>query len=491
MAKQLKKFCRITKYIEKTDPKLYEILDDLCMLGAFRPRRGHSGTTFLWPSKDTVSDLDKMRYTDDIDKGCDIVLAHIVHDYLPNAAAWNSKKSDIPNGSSKKVDVKAVAGSKVTLADGAELEHDDRFRTFRTDGENQTVWRVVKGKIDPSKHTKPATNEFAREGAPRPRPPKADGGARHRTFHHRVGGSLISYVLGGAKHASAPFGWLVAFFNYVNGRLTEAKDSDADILKMQITELRIIYSPEMVSTCAFLTREDSGLEHLIEDFKNDEDAQAKIQIHGSKDYLGLVAANHRALNANKSGGAVGKDDQAVLGQIISACLEGSRNALKGVKVSPKFDEKVFTALNLSRYLEHLTLKHIPDHAELRKDKAGAIQDMIEIIHGRANMKGVETDTKTQSLGALVASLLSQLKKFKEESGYATYPLGDQHVFATSQKQCEAIYGPDTSVSALLSRMTPDQLSELFSNLGDSIPVEGAESEEIKESESEDVAAPED
>lgn len=480
MAKQLKKFCRITKYIEKTDPKLYEILDDLCMLGAFRPRRGHSGTTFLWPGKDTVAELDKMRYTDDIDKGCDIVLAHIVHDFLPNAAAWNAKKSDIPNGSNKKVDVKAVTGSKVSLADGAELEHDDKFRTFRTEGENQAVWRVVKGKVDPSKHNKPATNEHAREGAPRPQPPKTEGGSKHRSFPHRVGGSLISYVMGGSKNAQAPFGWLVAFFDYTKENGCEE----------QVNELRLTYSPEMVSTCAFLAREDSGFEHLLESFQSDEEAQKKIMLKGSQAYLALVQANHRALNGVSGGGYKNHGEiQSALTQIIDSCDKESKKALAGIKVGPKFTSRVFTALNLSRWLEFKTLKHIPADDRLRQDKAGAIQDMIEIIHSRANGTSMETDIRSQGLGALIASLLSEIKKFSEQSGYATYPMGDQAAFGPAKAQCESIYGPDVSISACLAKMTADQLSELFSGLGEDEKSEG-KSEEKDESK-EEVSAPED
>ena len=58
MSKQLKKFCRITKYIEKTNPKLYEILDDFCILQTIKPRRGHAGITFIMPSKDSMKLLE-------------------------------------------------------------------------------------------------------------------------------------------------------------------------------------------------------------------------------------------------------------------------------------------------------------------------------------------------------------------------------------------------------------------------------------------------
>ena len=39
---------------------LYEILEDLCVIGAFKPRR-NTGITFIYPSKETISKLDKIK----------------------------------------------------------------------------------------------------------------------------------------------------------------------------------------------------------------------------------------------------------------------------------------------------------------------------------------------------------------------------------------------------------------------------------------------
>jgi hypothetical protein len=464
MAKQLKKFCRITKYIEKTDPKLYEILDDLCVMGAFRPRRGHNGTTFIWPSKDTIAKLDKMRYTEDIDKGCDIVLAHIVHDFLPNAAAWNAKKSDIPNGSNRKLEVKAVTGSKVTLVDGAELEHDDKFKTFRPEGQTQAVWRITKGSLDHTKHTKSASFEHARQGAP-PRK-HAEGGTAHKhRWHRSVGGSLISAVVsGGSHHAVAPFGQIVAFSKFL--------EKKAD-LKL-ITELRLIASPEMITTSAFMSRADSKMREALDDFRASPDAKSASR-YGQGDYVKMMDEGYAALmkKGGKSGGAPNLSE--ALSQAFNNCRKSSEKALAGLDLHADFTVDLFTALNLSRAMEFACLRNIPKNEQLYADKAAEIKELIEVIEGRAaGHKGLETDASSQSMGQLIASVFVAVDKFSK-GPYVTYPFNAKKAIEDGKKQLKALYGPDNSLSAQLAKLSPDELSTLFSNLAPS-----EESEEIKE-----------
>lgn len=478
MAPVPKKFCRITKYIEKTDPKLYEILDDLCMLGSFRPRRGHNGTTFIYPSKDTISKLDKIRFTDDIDKGCDVVLAHIVHDYLPNAAAWSSKKNDIPNGLNRKLEVKSVTGAKVTLVDGAELEHDDNFKTFRTEGETQSVWRIKSGNLDPTKHTKQATLEHARQGAPQ-RPNRTEGG-HGPAWSSAVGGSLISSIMGGnGRPAVAPFGMLVAFSEYVHHK----GDQKA------VNELRIVLSTEMITTTAFVSREGSVLKELLDEFRTSPDA--KSVKHGKDRYLKLVEESHAALaSAKKGGGKTLEEFNDSLAQAFKACRASSERALAGFDLHSSFTADTFTALNLSRAMEFECLSKLPKDEQLFVDKAGEIRELIEVIEGRAaGHRGLETDVASQSLGQLIASVFVAVDKFRKNSPYKTYPFGAKAQYAAGKKQCDALYGPDNSLSGQLAKLSPDELSELFSNLA---PAEEREEirEEAREERDEAVEAPE-
>ena len=46
-AKKVKKFCRVTKFLQQTDKDLHQALDDLCLFGLFRTRG--RGVTFLYP----------------------------------------------------------------------------------------------------------------------------------------------------------------------------------------------------------------------------------------------------------------------------------------------------------------------------------------------------------------------------------------------------------------------------------------------------------
>lgn len=450
MAKQLKKFCRITKYIEKTAPKLYEILDDLCVMGAFRPRRGHTGTTFIWPSKETIAKLDKLRYSEDIDKGCDIVLAHIIHDYMPNAAAWNNKKSDIPNGSNRKVEVKSVTGNKVTLVDGAEIEHDAKFKTFRAENQTQAVWRVVKGSIDCTKYTKPASFQYAREGAPQPR---EQGEVKRRSWHGKVGGNLVT-ALGGGGLADAPFGKIVAFYEHL-------KKGDN---KKLFNELRLVISPEMITTCAFLTRRCAGepcaLSAALDEFLSNHKSAGidKSEMH----YMQIVDDAWQAMQKARGGGSGIQKLEGALSKAIDDCRNDSEDAINRIALPDDFTADIFTLLNLSRAMENDILGKINpgQHVDEMRDD---IKDLIEIINSRIEGRPcAETCTKNHPM--LISSLLQAVKSF-HGGPFATYPMSMSKVLlAKNKKRCLSLYTDKGSLANSLSRLTTDQLSELFSSL---------------------------
>lgn len=450
MAKQMKKFCRITKYVQQVDPKLYDVLDGVCMIGAFKPRRGHTGVTFIMPGEKTLAHLNKLLYSEDVDECIDILEAHILQDYLPSGAVWKAHASDIPTRAGKKLEVESAAGTTVTLKDGAKLELDTKFKTMKGD-HTQVVWRVKSGELDYKKHQKPATFEHARaqQGAPR----KPDVEAGRKRAHGGLGalsGSLMSYA-GGAAHASAPFGYLVALFEFVRGA-AEADDS----AKKALNELRIILDPNMVTSLAFTLRKDSALAKYVEDFSGQ--AAEAHELYGRDAYLELVAKNHKELNNGKSGGGHAQDLEFALAKAFSAARAGSEKALANADVDSSFTPDVFTALNLSRMLEQAVL------ARAKAEGVSALRDMVDVVIGRANGDSAETNPKVQSLGQLVAGLLVHVRDFVK-SDFATYPFGPKAkaALAKSEKTCKQIY-QDKSVSGILAKLTPEQLSTLFTNI---------------------------
>lgn len=473
MAKQLKKFCRITKYVQQEYPKLYDVLDGVCMGGAFRPRRGHSGVTFIIPGEKTMAHLNKLLYSEDVDECIDILEAHIVQDYLPSGAVWKAHASDIPTAAGKKLEVAEAAGTAVTLKDGAKLELDTKFKTLKGD-HTQVVWKVKSGELDYKKHTKQATFEHARQqpGAPRKAKDVEAGKKRTRGGLAALGGSLMSYAGGSAKHASAPFGYLVALFEFVRG----AAEAD-DTAKRALTELRIILDPNMVTSLAFTLRKDSCLSKYVEDFSSQ--AAEAHELYGRDAYLEMVRKNHQELGSAKSGGGHAEDLEFALAKAFSAARSGSEDALRSVSVDSSFTPDVFTALNLSRMLEQAVL------SKAKVEGLAGLRDMVDVVIGRANGDSAETNPKVQGLGQLVAGLLVHVRDFVK-SDFARYPFGPKakSAYAKSEKTCKSVY-QDKSVAGILAKLSPEQLSSLFTNLP-SKEEEDKEDKEDKEEAGKDV-----
>lgn len=148
MAGQLRRYCNLTQFIEKTDPKLYGVLEAICMLGTLRPRREHTGLTFIYPLPATVEALQRKVDEDAIEEVVEVVLAHIVHDFIPTPAKWEEYKTDVTTGHMTRLPVK-VTGKTVAVAGGVKIAHDEKFRQFVSGKRevNQVVWRI-EGKED-------------------------------------------------------------------------------------------------------------------------------------------------------------------------------------------------------------------------------------------------------------------------------------------------------------------------------------------------------
>lgn len=177
MSPSLVKFCGIEKYVEDREPKLYEVLEDLCMTGFLKPKRHFNGLTIIIPLESDIKILADMRYTEKIDEAQNIMGCHIINDYLPTPATWLQKKDDIPNANRKKVDVEKVVGEKVYLKGGVEITVDKKYIPFGKfyDNKSTVVYRVVKGAIRPDENARPATFVLAKVPLPGAKPMR--GGA--------------------------------------------------------------------------------------------------------------------------------------------------------------------------------------------------------------------------------------------------------------------------------------------------------------------------
>ena len=130
-AKKVKKFCRVTKFLQQTDKDLHQALDDLCLFGLFRTRG--RGVTFLYPvDKSYRKKIIDSAYSNTPEKAVDMIRSLVLLDYLPSPNDFKNKKDDIPNALHKKLDVVSADANEVKLKSGHKLVVDKSFITLRS-----------------------------------------------------------------------------------------------------------------------------------------------------------------------------------------------------------------------------------------------------------------------------------------------------------------------------------------------------------------------
>lgn len=139
MPRQVKKFCRLTKYLQQTDKSLYQVFDDLCLFSLFS-KRGGRGITFLYPAgKSYRKKIIELAYSNTPEKAVDMIKALVLMDYLPSTSDFESKKDDIPNSLRKKLDVESADSKVVKLKGGLKLEAEKKYIKLY-DNDNTAVY---------------------------------------------------------------------------------------------------------------------------------------------------------------------------------------------------------------------------------------------------------------------------------------------------------------------------------------------------------------
>jgi hypothetical protein len=139
---KLKKFCKITRYIEQIDGELSQMIADLCLDRLFIPR-GVNGITFLYPKEPSYrKEIIASAYSDNPEKAIQMLESLIVLDYLPRPGDFVLKKDDIPNSLRQKIEITSADASSVKLACGAILKPDPGFAPIST-RENMAVYYLT------------------------------------------------------------------------------------------------------------------------------------------------------------------------------------------------------------------------------------------------------------------------------------------------------------------------------------------------------------
>ena len=127
---KLKKFCRLTQYLEQVDKDLYQAFDDLCLFGLFRVRG--NGVTFLYPTNKAYrKKIIDHTYSNNPEKAIDMVKALVLLDYIPRPSEFKSKT--VVNSLHLPVAVSKADTKEVELKSGHTLTVAKDFATLRAD----------------------------------------------------------------------------------------------------------------------------------------------------------------------------------------------------------------------------------------------------------------------------------------------------------------------------------------------------------------------
>lgn len=169
MSKELAKYCSISVYLEKTHPKLFGLLKDLCLVGQLNPRKFNNGLTFLIPTDKAIKVLmDMTEHANKIEDAVQNLRSYIIHDYIPSASEWQARAADLPLGIGKKIALESASGDTVTFKNKVKATKDKKYVPLENNN-NTAVYRVTDGEMNHTDFKEDATYQHAKKGAPAPK----------------------------------------------------------------------------------------------------------------------------------------------------------------------------------------------------------------------------------------------------------------------------------------------------------------------------------
>ena len=164
MTSSKKWYCSITKFLKesgKANEELYEIMDELCVLGRLRPNRRYKCITFVIPSKDTIKKVKEKAYgkVDGTVDAINILLSHIFYDRFLTPKDWSDHKDDLTTSMGKHYPLVKVDSKSVYLNGGVKLSIEPKFNAAKN--KNLSVWKVESGNLVYDDKFKKATYKYA------------------------------------------------------------------------------------------------------------------------------------------------------------------------------------------------------------------------------------------------------------------------------------------------------------------------------------------
>ena len=161
MPRKLKKFCRITKYLENIDKDLHQTFDDLCLFSVFS-NRGGNGVTFLYPDSSTYrKKIMDAAYSGEPELAVSMIKALVLRDYLPKTSDFKGKA--IANALGYKLEVDKADEKSVSLKGGLTLKLDTGFAPLRSD-DRVAVYKLSGSGMLPTSGAKVETQPKQRGG---------------------------------------------------------------------------------------------------------------------------------------------------------------------------------------------------------------------------------------------------------------------------------------------------------------------------------------
>lgn len=148
MALKMKKFCKITLYIEQTNPKLAEAISNVCLFGRpFSPAAHETGITFLYPDSNYQKEIIK-NAVDNPELAHKMVRALIISGYFPTPSDFNAV-GQVSNRLGQVVDIKEASSKEVIFGNGATASVDPKFQAMAMGRDNKVRLAVysLKGRI--------------------------------------------------------------------------------------------------------------------------------------------------------------------------------------------------------------------------------------------------------------------------------------------------------------------------------------------------------
>lgn len=184
MSNSVQKYCSILTYLEKHDPQLYDIIDQLCLARNFIPKRGTPGITFLRPDSAMLKEISRVAFGPDPEEAVAMIQSLIISDYLEKVSEFEDQKANIPTFLMTKLPVVSVKGKEVTLKGGQTITTDPKFMA-RKDRANMAVF-VISGKPLDLSNGEPAQKVTAEA-----KPKKGKGHSRDKVRVKVRGGEEI------------------------------------------------------------------------------------------------------------------------------------------------------------------------------------------------------------------------------------------------------------------------------------------------------------